>query len=60
LIDLLRAIYEKTGVSHPWRIEIGTLIDNFINNMHKINRPAEIGVLLSLMRGCDFDGIAPH
>ena len=28
--------------------------------MHKIRTPAEIGVLLTLLRGCDFDGLAPH
>jgi hypothetical protein len=36
------------------------MIDTFINSFSKIRSPAEIGILLTLLRGCEFDGLAPH
>jgi hypothetical protein len=61
LIGLLRMIYEQSGTEeeHPWRQQMGGLLNQFVNSLHKLNRPREIEVLLSLFRGCDFEGLAP-
>ena len=38
---------------------MGGLLSQFVTSLHKLNRPREIEVLLSLFRGCDFEGLAP-
>jgi len=61
LARLLRFIYEsQSSEAHPWRKEISTLICSLVKDYRKINKPREVEVLLSLIPGADFTGLAPY
>lgn len=61
LIKLMRCIYEsQDSDQHPWRLEINELITVLFSEIKRLNRPREVEVLLSLIRGSDFFGLAPY
>jgi hypothetical protein len=57
----MRSIYEsQESDQHPWRAEMNEIFTSLFTDFKTLNRPREIEVLLSLIRGSDFSGVAPY
>jgi len=61
LLKLMHCIYDsQDSEQHPWRAEINEILATSFVEIKKANRPREMEVLLSFVRGADFYGIAPY
>ena len=60
LLRTLRFVYEvQVSDQHPWRKTIDNILRSFLSDFRSLNRPKEAEILFGLLRGCDFNGLAP-